>query len=69
MPIGSHTILPGFLLLQLKRIGDAVLTAPALAALRAAYPDTTLTLVLSGAAGALAGLFGMVEIDGVPCLH
>ena len=61
MPIGSHTILPGFLLLQLKRIGDAVLTAPALAALRAAYPDTTLTLVLSGAAGALAGLFGMVD--------
>ncbi|MES2709258.1 MAG: glycosyltransferase family 9 protein [Verrucomicrobiota bacterium] len=38
------------LLLQLKRIGDAVLTAPALAALRAALPDAHLTLALAAAA-------------------
>lgn len=36
------------LCLQLKRIGDTVLTAPALAALRAAYSDARLTVVLHG---------------------
>jgi ADP-heptose:LPS heptosyltransferase len=53
--------LPGLLILQLKRIGDAVLTAPALAALRAAWPDRKLTLMLAGAAGELGPLFGMVD--------
>lgn len=49
--------MPRILLLQLKRIGDAVLTAPTLAALRAARPDARLTLALAGAAGALGPLF------------
>lgn len=42
------------LCLQLKRIGDAILTAPALAALREAHPQAHLTLVLHGPAGGLA---------------
>lgn len=45
------------LLLQLKRIGDAVLTAPALGALRAADPAAEIMLVLAGAAGTLGPLF------------
>ncbi|MDB6133140.1 MAG: rfaQ [Verrucomicrobiales bacterium] len=45
------------LLLQLKRIGDAVLTAPSLAALRAALPDAHLTLALAGAAAQLGPVF------------
>ena len=49
--------MPGLLVLQLKRIGDAVLTAPALGALRAAWPEARITLVLAGAAGELGPLF------------
>ena len=52
---------PRILILQLKRIGDAVLTAPALAALRAALPDARLSLVLAGAASQLAPAFRMVD--------
>ena len=53
--------MPGLLVLQLKRIGDAVLTAPALGALRAAFPGTRLTLVLAGAAGDLGPLFAAAD--------
>jgi ADP-heptose:LPS heptosyltransferase len=35
------------LLLQLKRIGDLILTTPAIAALRKNYPDAHITLVVS----------------------
>lgn len=35
------------LLLQLKRIGDLILTTPAIAALRKTYPDAHVTLVVS----------------------
>jgi heptosyltransferase III len=35
------------LLLQLKRIGDLILTTPAVAALRATFPEAQLTLVVS----------------------
>jgi ADP-heptose:LPS heptosyltransferase len=49
--------LPSLLILQLKRIGDAVLTAPTLGALRAAWPEARITLVLAGAAGDLGPLF------------
>lgn len=56
-PPESGSILAHLLLLQLKRIGDAVLTAPVLGALRQAMPDATLTLILSGPAGNLAPLF------------
>lgn len=51
------SVLPGLLVLQLKRIGDAVLTAPALGALREAFPEARITLVLAGAAGELGPLF------------
>ncbi len=54
-------VLPGLLLLQLKRIGDAVLTAPALGALRQAMPEARITLVLAGAAGELAPLFAAAD--------
>lgn len=47
--------------LQLKRIGDAVLTAPALGSLRSALPGSRITLVLAGAAGGLGPLFGMAD--------
>ena len=49
------------LALQLKRIGDAVLTAPALAALRAKHPSAKITLLLSGAAGGLADAFSSAD--------
>ncbi|MFN0126163.1 MAG: glycosyltransferase family 9 protein [Verrucomicrobiales bacterium] len=45
------------LCLQLKRIGDAILTAPALAALRRAHPRAHITLVLHGLSGALEPAF------------
>jgi ADP-heptose:LPS heptosyltransferase len=45
------------LALQLKRIGDAILTAPALAGLRAALPGARVELVLAGASGGLAEMF------------
>jgi predicted lipopolysaccharide heptosyltransferase III len=41
------------LLIQLKRIGDLILTAPAIAALRAQKPDAKITLVLSRETAAL----------------
>ncbi len=37
------------LLLQLKRIGDLILTTPSIAALRAKFPEATLSLVVSPA--------------------
>ncbi len=50
-------------MLQLKRIGDLVLTFPTLASLRAARPEARVTLVVSGGAGGLAGL-----APGVDCV-
>jgi len=38
------------LLIQLKRIGDLILTTPSIAALREKFPDATLSLVVSPAA-------------------
>ena len=35
------------LLLQLKRIGDLILTTPAIAALRESFPEAQITLVVS----------------------
>ncbi len=49
------------LVLQLKRIGDLILTFPTLAALRAARPDAQVTLVAAGAAGGLAELVPGVD--------
>lgn len=44
------------LVLQLKRIGDAILTAPALRALRSTAPEAKITVVLHGPSGGLADL-------------
>ena len=49
------------LVLQPKRIGDLILTAPAVAALRGAYPDSHITLVSAGASGGIAELIGADE--------
>ncbi|MGK0186931.1 MAG: putative lipopolysaccharide heptosyltransferase III [Verrucomicrobiales bacterium] len=45
------------LVLQLKRIGDAILTAPAIALLRERFPEAHLTLILSGATAQLSDAF------------
>src|SRR5438128_6346256 len=42
------------LLIQLKRIGDLILTTPAIAAVREKFPDARLTLVISPECKALA---------------
>lgn len=42
------------LLIQLKRIGDLILTTPAIAAVRKKIPDATITLVISAECKALA---------------
>lgn len=49
------------LVLQLKRIGDAILTAPALGALRQAWPEAEITLALESAACSLGPAFAMVD--------
>ena len=49
------------LCLQLKRIGDAILTAPALQAMREAWPQAHLTLVLHGPSGGLAPGFAAAD--------
>jgi predicted lipopolysaccharide heptosyltransferase III len=42
------------LFLQLKRIGDLILTTPAIAATRAKFPDASITLIISAESKALA---------------
>jgi predicted lipopolysaccharide heptosyltransferase III len=42
------------LLIQLKRIGDLILTTPAITAVREKFPDATLTVVISSEGKALA---------------
>ena len=49
------------LVLQLKRIGDLVLTAPLTAALRGAFPDAHIGLVTRGAANAVAPLLPGID--------
>ena len=49
------------LALQLKRIGDAILTAPALAALREEFPLAQITYVVHGAAGELGAAFSAAD--------
>lgn len=51
------------LLIQLKRIGDLILTTPAIAALRKNFPDATLSLVVSPAVeGLLPAISGVDKI-------
>lgn len=49
-----RTLMERILVLQLKRIGDLILTFPTLAALRAARPGADITLVVAGAAGGMS---------------
>jgi predicted lipopolysaccharide heptosyltransferase III len=51
------------LLIQLKRIGDLILTTPAIAALRDKFPDATLSLVVSPAVeGLLPAISGVDKV-------
>ena len=51
------------LLLQLKRIGDLILTTPAIAALRDKFPEATLSLVVSPAVeGLLPAISGVDKV-------
>ncbi|HKP93503.1 MAG TPA: putative lipopolysaccharide heptosyltransferase III [Chthoniobacterales bacterium] len=56
------------LLIQLKRIGDLILTTPAIAALRGKYPDASISLVVSSAVEgllpAIAGIDKVFEVRG-----
>ena len=47
--VSAATVLDSvkILLLQLKRIGDLILTTPAIAALRERFPDAEVTMVVS----------------------
>ncbi|MGC3991813.1 MAG: glycosyltransferase family 9 protein [Chthoniobacteraceae bacterium] len=51
---------PKILVLQLKRIGDTILTAPALAALRQRYPEAKITLVVADSSRELLPAFSTV---------
>jgi predicted lipopolysaccharide heptosyltransferase III len=51
------------LLIQLKRIGDLILTTPAIAALRKKFPEATISLVVSPAAeGLLPAISGIDKV-------
>jgi len=50
-----------FLVLQLKRIGDLILTTPALAALRKHFPQARITLCTADACSALAAAMPFVD--------
>src|SRR3954470_2221896 len=56
------------LLLQLKRIGDLILTTPAITALRDKFPDASISLVVSAAVKellpAIAGIDKIYEVRG-----
>ena len=57
-----------FLLIQLKRIGDLILTTPAIGALRDKFPDASISLVVSAAVKellpAIAGVDKVFEVRG-----
>jgi predicted lipopolysaccharide heptosyltransferase III len=56
------------LLIQLKRIGDLILTTPAIAALRQKFPDASISLVVSAAVKellpAISGIDKVYEVRG-----
>jgi predicted lipopolysaccharide heptosyltransferase III len=56
------------LLIQLKRIGDLILTTPAMAALREKFPDASISLVVSSAVKellpAITGVDKILEVRG-----
>lgn len=49
------------LVIQLKRIGDLILTTPALRALRSAYPDARISLIVEEASAGLAPMIPSVD--------
>ncbi|MEM8956084.1 MAG: glycosyltransferase family 9 protein [Verrucomicrobiota bacterium] len=49
------------LVIQLKKLGDVILTAPALQSLRARFPNAHLTLVVDSSAAPLRPLFDFVD--------
>ncbi len=50
------------LLIQLKRIGDVILTTPALAALRESFPEAHLTIAIDANAAGLADALSVDEV-------
>jgi ADP-heptose:LPS heptosyltransferase len=48
---------PRILILQLKRIGDTILTAPAVAALRARHPEAEIVMVVPESVAELVACF------------
>jgi predicted lipopolysaccharide heptosyltransferase III len=60
--------LVNILLIQLKRIGDLILTTPAIAALREKFPDASISLVVSAAVKellpAITGIDKVYEVRG-----
>jgi predicted lipopolysaccharide heptosyltransferase III len=60
--------LVNILLIQLKRIGDLILTTPAIAALREKFPDASISLVVSSAVKellpAITGIDKLFEVRG-----
>ncbi len=55
------------LLIQLKRIGDLILTTPAISAVRDKFPDATITLMVSGGCAGL--LPAIPHIDRTYIIH
>src|SRR5438046_10641636 len=61
--VSAATVLDSvkILLLQLKRIGDLILTTPAIAALRERFPDAEVTMVVSSECADLLPAIGSVD--------
>ena len=56
-----RTTAVNILLLQLKRIGDLILTTPAITALRKKYPDAEITLAVSNECAGLLPAISNVD--------
>jgi predicted lipopolysaccharide heptosyltransferase III len=65
---GVFFLLVNILLIQLKRIGDLILTTPAIAAIREKFPDASVSLVVSAAVKelipAITGIDKVFEVRG-----
>ena len=61
MRVRKHDGVVRILVLQLKRIGDLILTTPALGALRAAYPDAIISLAVTPGCASLLGAIDSIS--------